>query len=49
MWFSVALAAAPPPIVNGTPTDDYPEVVLLRHTTADGRVAFVCTGTPTTP
>ena len=49
MWFSVALAAAPPPIVNGTPTDDYPEVVLLRHTTADGRVAFVCTGTLVTP
>ncbi|MBM4366329.1 MAG: trypsin-like serine protease [Deltaproteobacteria bacterium] len=53
MWFSaalaVAMAAAPPPIVNGTPTDDYPEVVLLRHTTADGSVAFVCTGTLVTP
>ena len=49
MWLSLALAAAPPPIVNGELTDDYPEVGLLRHTTADGRVAFVCTGTLVTP
>lgn len=43
------LAAAPPPIVRGERTDDYPEVVLLRHTTADGNVAFICTGTLITP
>jgi secreted trypsin-like serine protease len=39
------LAAAPPPIVNGTTTDDHAQAVLIRHTTADGSVAFICTGT----
>lgn len=43
------LAAAPPPIVNGEKTDNYPEVVLLRHTTANGAVAFTCTGTLVSP
>lgn len=47
--FAFALAATPPPIVNGELTDDYPEVVLLRHTTADGSVAFTCTGTLVSP
>lgn len=43
------LAAAPPPIVNGEKTDNYPEVVLLRHTTGNGAVAFTCTGTLVSP
>lgn len=49
LLLSIALASVPPPLVNATPTDDYPEVVLLRHTTADGSVAFICTGTLVAP
>lgn len=43
---SLALAAAPapPPIVNGTETTLYPEVVLLRFADADWRSVFVCSG-----
>jgi len=47
MWSLLAasaLAAAPPPIVNGTPTSLYPEVVLLRFADRDFDVVFVCSG-----
>lgn len=45
----LALAVPPPPIVNGEQTDDYANVVMLRHTNADASVAFICTGTLITP
>ncbi len=42
---TAALAAAPPPpIVNGTETALYPEVVLLRFADASWRNVFVCSG-----
>ncbi len=39
-----ALAAAPPPIVNGDTTSDYDEVVLLYMTDSSGRQGGMCTG-----
>ncbi len=39
----------PPPIVNGTATDDYPQAVMLRHATADWRTVYICTGTLIAP
>ncbi len=39
-----ALAAAPPPIVNGDTTSDYEEVVLLYMTDSSGRQGGMCTG-----
>jgi secreted trypsin-like serine protease len=46
---SLALAAPPPPIVNGTPTTDHPQVVLLRHADATFSNVFVCSGTLIAP
>ena len=42
-------AEVPPPIVNGEPTDDYPQAVMLRHATPDWRTVFICTGTLIAP
>ncbi len=39
----------PPPIVNGTATDDYPQAVMLRHATSDWRTVYICTGTLIAP
>lgn len=46
LLFAAALtfAAAPPPIVNGDITDDYPEVVLLYMTDSRGQYGASCTG-----
>lgn len=41
---SLALAAAPPPVVNGETTSDYPEVVFLYMEDASGRYGAGCTG-----
>jgi MYXO-CTERM domain-containing protein len=40
-----AFAGAPPPVVNGNATHDYPEVVLVYATNAQGNLAGTCTGT----
>lgn len=45
LLLGVALAAAPPPIVNGETTQDFPGVVLLYATDAGGNLAATCTGT----
>ena len=47
--FSLALAVAPPPIVHGEVTHDYPEVVLLYAADASGSLASSCTGTVIAP
>ncbi len=50
LLLSVALAGAPPPpIVNGSATDNYPQAVMLRHATSDWRTVYICTGTLIAP
>lgn len=44
-----ALAQEPPPIVNGTPTDAYPQAVLLRRSTPEWSIVYVCSGTLVAP
>jgi secreted trypsin-like serine protease len=44
-----AAAAPPPPIVNGAPTDDHPQVVMLRKATPDWSNVYICTGTLVAP
>lgn len=44
-----ALAGPPPPIVRGTPTDDFPQVVMLRRATADWETVYICSGTLVAP
>ena len=46
---SLALAAAPPPIINGETTTDYPEVVALYITDSTGRQGGMCTGSLISP
>jgi V8-like Glu-specific endopeptidase len=41
----VAFAGAPPPIVGGGATHDYPEVVLIYAENSQGNLATTCTGT----
>lgn len=51
LLFATALsfAAAPPPIVNGETTQDYPEVVLLYMTDSRGTMGASCTGSLIAP
>ncbi len=44
-----ALAAAPPPIINGETTEEYPEVVALYMTDSSGRQGAICTGSLISP
>jgi chymotrypsin len=44
LFASVALAAAPPPVVNGETTQDFPEVVFLYIEDASQRYGAGCTG-----
>lgn len=50
MLFVLAAAAQEaPPIVQGTPTADYPQAVMLRHADASWNLVYVCSGTLITP
>jgi hypothetical protein len=44
LWTSLSAALPSPPLVNGTPTDLYPEVVLLRFADEGWVNVFVCSG-----
>lgn len=46
---TLALGAAPPPIVNGETTEEYPEVVALYMTDSSGRQGGLCTGSLISP
>lgn len=46
---SLSLAAAPPPIINGETTEDYPEVVALYMTDSSGQQGGLCTGSLIAP